>query len=129
METDLLLKSDLFFRTPFAVGARNDRMGIKLEGERLAVRSTGRLPSAPVFPGTVQCPEDGLPFLLSADAPTSGGYPRVAQVSRVARHLIGQLRQGDRVRFLLRSDDVATSDLKAKRIYWRQWLVDVSSVI
>ena len=36
--------------------------------------------SSAVFPGTVQCPGDGAPFLLGPDAQTVGGYRRIAQV-------------------------------------------------
>ena len=56
--------------------------------------------SAAVFPGTVQLPPGGAPIVLGVDAGTTGGYPRVAQVIRADRHLIGQLRPGAPVRLL-----------------------------
>lgn len=130
-EVDLLDKESRFdlFDTNFSVGNRADRMGLQLEGARFGVRSGGRLASAPVFPGTIQCPEDGTPFLLSIDAQTIGGYPRVAQVARVDRHLIGQLRPGDHVRLLWRDTDSAREELLAKHGYWREWLPAISAVI
>jgi biotin-dependent carboxylase-like uncharacterized protein len=120
---------DAMFETNWVVGRRADRMGLQLEGPRLDVSSSGRMPSAAVFPGTVQCPEDGLPYLLSVDAGTVGGYPRIAQVIRADRHLIGQLKPGDHVRLLLRNQEEATVDLRAKLDYWREWLADVEQVI
>ena len=130
-EVDLLNKESRFdlFDTNFSIGRRADRMGLQLEGARFEVKSGGRLASAPVFPGTIQCPEDGRPFLLSIDAQTIGGYPRVAQVARADRHLIGQLRPGDHVRLLWRDTDNAREELLAKHEYWREWLPGVSSVI
>lgn len=130
-EVDLLNKESRFdlFDTNFSVGNRADRMGLQLEGARFDVASGGRLASAPVFPGTIQCPEDGIPFLLSIDAQTIGGYPRVAQVARADRHLIGQLRPGDHVRLLWRDTDSARDELLAKHDYWREWLPDISAVI
>jgi biotin-dependent carboxylase-like uncharacterized protein len=130
-EVDLLDKESRFdlFDTNFSVGNRADRMGLQLEGASFGVRSGGRLASAPVFPGTIQCPEHGTPFLLSIDAQTIGGYPRVAQVARVDRHLIGQLRPGDHVRLLWRDTDSAREELLAKHEYWREWLPDISVVI
>lgn len=130
-EVGLLTKESRFdlFDTNFTVGNRADRMGLQLDGARFEVESGGRLASAPVFPGTIQCPEDGKPFLLSIDAQTIGGYPRVAQVARVDRHLIGQLRPGDHVRLLWREVDSARDELLAKHDYWRKWLPDVSTVI
>lgn len=130
-EVELLSKESRFdlFDTNFSVGRRADRMGLQLDSARFDVSSGGRLASAPVFPGTIQCPEDGRPFLLSVDAQTIGGYPRVAQVARVDRHLIGQLRPGDHVRLLWRDADGAREELLAKHDYWREWLPGIAGVV
>jgi allophanate hydrolase subunit 2 len=128
-ETGQLQHREQLFDTNFAVSNRCDRMGMMLEGPRLRVESDGRMPSAAVFPGTVQCPEDGRPFVLSVDAQTTGGYPRVAQVARVDRHLLGQLRPGDHIRLLWRHEQSAIEELRAKIEYWRGWLTDAESVI
>jgi biotin-dependent carboxylase-like uncharacterized protein len=128
-ETCLLADRDSVFDENWVVGTRADRMGMALQGGPLSVNSDGRMPSAPVFPGTVQCPEDGQPFLLSVDAQTTGGYPRIAQVIRADRHMLGQLRPGDRVRLLQRDEQGAADDLRAKIGYWEAWLPGVSSVI
>ena len=130
-EVDLLNKESRFdlFDTNFSVGNRADRMGLQLEGARFDVKSGGQLASAPVFPGTIQCPEDGTPFLLSIDAQTIGGYPRVAQIARADRHLIGQLRPGDHVRLLWRDVDSAREELLAKHEYWCEWLPGIGAVI
>jgi biotin-dependent carboxylase-like uncharacterized protein len=130
-EVDLLSKESRFdlFDTNFSVGFRADRMGLQLEGARFEVTSGGRLASAPVFPGTIQCPEDGTPFLLSIDAQTIGGYPRVAQVARADRHLIGQLRPGNHVRLLWRDAESARDELLAKHNYWGEWLPGIRAVI
>lgn len=117
------------FGTNWTVSRRADRMGLRLEGPELGVTSDGRMPSAGAFPGTVQCPEDGVPYLLSVDAGTVGGYPRIAQVARADRHLLGQLRPGDHLRFLLRDPDDAIEALHAKFDYWRDWLPDIEEVL
>lgn len=78
---------------------RADRIGLELEGTPIRQLRTDQLDSSAVFPGTIQCPPSGLPFLLGPDAQTTGGYPRIARVIRADRHLIGQLRPGARVRF------------------------------
>jgi biotin-dependent carboxylase-like uncharacterized protein len=117
------------FDTNFTVGNRADRMGLQFEGVNFQVASGGQLDSAPVFPGTIQCPEDGRPFLLAIDAQTIGGYPRVAHIARADRHLIGQLRPGNHVRLLWRDEQTAAGDLRAKHEYWRRWLPDIADVI
>jgi biotin-dependent carboxylase-like uncharacterized protein len=128
-ETSLLANRDSIFDTNFVVGNRADRMGMALEGSNIEIVSDGRMPSAAVFPGTVQCPEDGQPYLLSVDAHTTGGYPRVAQVIRADRHLLGQIRPGDKVRLLLRDEAGAKDDLREKIRYWKEWLPDVEQVM
>lgn len=122
-------QQDRLFAVQWTVGRRADRMGLELEGATLDIDTDGRLPSAPVFPGTIQCPEHGVPFLLSVDAQTTGGYARVAQVARVDRHLLGQLRPGDRLSFLPRTPDEAIVELRAKHDVWRDWLPGIERVI
>lgn len=118
---------ELLFGTNWTIGQRGDRMGLRLEGARLETTSDGRMPSAPVFPGTVQCTEGGSPFLLSVDAGTIGGYPRVAQVLRADRHLLGQFLPGDHVRLLPR--DRGSTDLRDKLSYWGRWLDGIEDVL
>jgi biotin-dependent carboxylase-like uncharacterized protein len=81
------------------VGRRADRIGLELEGPPLKMLRDTPIDSSAVFPGTIQCPPSGVPFLLGPDAQTTGGYPRIAQVIRADRHLIGQLRPGAHLRF------------------------------
>lgn len=130
-ETSLLEKGsrDGLLGGKWAVTRRADRMGLQLEGPPLSVRSDGRMPSAAVFPGTVQCTEGGSPYLLAADCGTTGGYPRVAQVARCDRHLLGQMRPGDSLMFLERTVDDANRELAAKADYWRPWLPDIREIL
>jgi biotin-dependent carboxylase-like uncharacterized protein len=129
-ETDLLDAAGLqaLFATNWHVDRRANRMGLRLDGPRLDVSSDGRMPSAPVFPGTIQCPEDGAPYVLSVDAGTVGGYPRIAQIARLDRHMLGQLRPADHLRLLQREPDQAVEELEAKIDYWREWLPDAAEI-
>jgi allophanate hydrolase subunit 2 len=130
-ETHLLLdrQRGALFDTNWVIGRRADRMGMQLDGPKLGVASDGRMPSAAVFPGTIQCPEDGSPFILGVDAGTTGGYPRIAQVARCDRHLLGQMRPGDHLHFLPRQPQEAIDELRAKHDYWRKWLPGIERII
>ncbi|MEO1015765.1 MAG: biotin-dependent carboxyltransferase family protein [Pseudomonadota bacterium] len=110
------------FEQSFVVSARIDRMGARLKGARLDLASDGRMASGAVYPGVIQCPEDGAPIVLLCDAQTTGGYPRIASVARADRHLLGQLRPGARVRLLNRTRDEAINDLREKSAYLVEWL-------
>lgn len=93
LDMDVLLDEDR------VIGRRADRIGLELQGTPLKLFHNEHIDSGAVFPGTIQCPPSGIPFLLGPDAQTTGGYPRIAHVIRADRHLIGQLRPGARVRF------------------------------
>ncbi len=88
-----------FFATAFTVDRRAGRMGVRLNGVNIALADKRPMTSSAVFPGSVQCPPDGAPFLLLADAQTLGGYPRIAQLITADLPLAGQIRPGDRVWF------------------------------
>jgi len=128
-ETKLLSNADRLFATKFTIGNRSDRMGLRLEGTKFDIRSDGRMPSAPVFPGTIQCPEDGELFVLSVDAGTTGGYPRVAKIARLDLHMLGQLRPGNQLMLIEREQSDAEVELREKHTYWNAWLPGIERII
>ncbi len=114
-EAEQLSTDDMerFFVSAWTVDRRADRMGARLAG-RMMEGAESAMASSAVFPGTVQCPPDGAPFLLLADAQTVGGYPRIAQVIAADLHVAGQLRPGDRVWFRRTTAETAR-DIAAKK--------------
>ena len=128
-ETTRLRHTERLFNQKFTVASRSDRMGIKLDGKPFEIESDRQMPSVPSFPGTVQCPHDGSLYLMSVDSGTTGGYPRVAKVTRMDLHLLGQLRPGNSLTFIERNDDDAARELQEKHAYWRAWLPDIAEVI
>ena len=83
----------------FRVSADSNRVGYRLEGPKLALQRPLELISCGVVPGTVQLPPGGAPIVLMAEAPTTGGYPRIAHVIAVDQPRLAQRRPGDSVRF------------------------------
>ena len=130
-ETVLLTEASrrALFGSGFTIGRQATRMGVELTGPRLDVASDGAMKSAPVFPGTIQCPASGVPIALLCDAQTTGGYPRIAHIARCDRHLLGQLRPGDSVRLLERTPDAAAADLMAKQALLVEWLGSDADVL
>jgi antagonist of KipI len=82
----------------FSVGMASDRTGYKLTGPPMS-HTLGNLPSDPGCQGGIQLPSDGCPIVLMADAPTVGGYPKIAVVSEADLPLVAQLNPGERLRF------------------------------
>ncbi|HZE08117.1 MAG TPA: hypothetical protein VE110_05095, partial [Gemmatimonadaceae bacterium] len=57
------------------------------------------LPSDPGCCGAVQVPSDGGPIVLMADAPTVGGYAKIAVVTEADMPVLAQRTPGEKVRF------------------------------
>jgi biotin-dependent carboxylase-like uncharacterized protein len=84
----------------YRIATASDRTGYKLEGTALE-NPVGTLPSEAGCPGSIQIPGDGLPIALMADAPTVGGYPKIAVVSEADLPIIAQRSPGETIRFEL----------------------------
>ncbi|WP_282775868.1 biotin-dependent carboxyltransferase family protein [Phaeodactylibacter xiamenensis] len=90
-----------FLDQPFTLSKDSNRMGLRLKEQ---LPETGHLPgllSSAVLPGTVQVPPSGQPIILMADAQTTGGYLRIAQVATNDLPILAQCRPGDQVQFRL----------------------------
>jgi antagonist of KipI len=84
----------------FRISSASDRTGYRLEGPPL-VNTVPSLPSEAGCAGALQVPGDGKPIALMADAPTVGGYPKMAVVSEADLPVLSQCEPGDTVRFEL----------------------------
>ena len=107
-----------FFSKVFIPDNRGNRMGQRLIGPAISTHKRLEMKSSAVYPGTVQCPDGGTPFLLLPDAQTTGGYARIAQVISADLNLTGQIRSGDKVWFTLETPETARNvSLKKSAFY------------
>ncbi|CAM5501486.1 5-oxoprolinase subunit C family protein [Rhodanobacter lindaniclasticus] len=83
----------------FRVGSASNRTASRLDGARLQLRAPQELISEATLPGTVQLPPSGQPIVLMAEAPVTGGYPRIGQLAAVDLPRLAQRRPGDPVCF------------------------------
>jgi len=83
----------------FRVSKDADRMGLRLDGARLAHRDGYNIASDGIATGAIQVPGSGQAILLLADHQTSGGYPKIATVISADLPAAGRRRPGDAVRF------------------------------
>jgi allophanate hydrolase len=89
-----------FFGDDYIVGVETDRMGMRLEGPKLAHSERGAdIVSDGIAPGAIQVPGSGQPIVLLADAQTTGGYPKIATVIGADLSRLARLAPGDRLRF------------------------------
>jgi len=88
----------LFFQD-FTIANANDRMAYQLV-ERITGIETSMLTSA-TLPGTVQLTPSGKLIILMKDGQTTGGYPRILQLSDDAISILAQKKFGDNILFKL----------------------------
>lgn len=85
--------------TSFLISKLWNRMAVQLE--ETINHHTLSIRTGPVLPGTVQLTPSGRLVILMKDCQTTGGYPRVLQLSEKALHILAQKKQGDCISFLL----------------------------
>ena len=83
-------------RGTFTLG-RNDRMGYLLQ-EKVSNKLQG-IHTSGVLPGTVQLTPGGQIIILMNDGQTTGGYPRIFQLTDKAKALLSQCAQGQKIKF------------------------------
>lgn len=90
-----------FFRQIFLIDPASNRMGYRLKGELPDYTPQREEISSGIVIGTVQITNAGKPIILMADAQTTGGYPRIANVLTDDLDTVAQMKPGDEVKFML----------------------------
>lgn len=91
---------EVIFATKFLIAKENDRMAYQLQ-EPIEGHSVNMLTSA-TLPGTVQLTPSGKLIILMQDGQTTGGYPRILQLSIKSISLLAQKKYGDPISFQLK---------------------------
>lgn len=89
----------LLYAVKFTLSKDSNRTAGRLDGHTLALGKPLELISEATLPGTLQLPPSGQPIALLAEAPVTGGYPRIGQVAAVDLPRLAQRRPGDTVCF------------------------------
>jgi antagonist of KipI len=79
-----------FYGSEYTLSASFDRMGYRLEGKSISHSAGADLISEGMAMGSVQVPASGQPIVMMADAPTTGGYPKIANVVKTSLPLLAQ---------------------------------------
>lgn len=88
-----------FFSSQYTVTPESDRMGYRLEGPAIQHKAKADIVSDTLLPGAIQVPKNGEPIIIMRDAPTSGGYAKIAVAITPDISLLGQARPGDVIAF------------------------------
>jgi KipI family sensor histidine kinase inhibitor len=88
-----------FLNSTYTVSNEFDRMGCRLEGEKIQHIKDGNIISDGIAFGAIQVPSHGTPIIMLADRQTVGGYAKIANVISVDLPKIAQARAGDKIIF------------------------------
>ena len=83
-----------FLNSEFTLSTSFDRMGYRLEGNPVTHSAGADLISEGMTMGSVQIPANGQPIVMMADAPTTGGYPKISNVVKTSLPLLAQCEAG-----------------------------------
>lgn len=89
-----------FFSYTYPISPQSNRMGYRLQGKIADFHPKEEIISSGIVPGTIQVSNEGQPIVLLADAQTSGGYSRIANVISADMPLLAQMKPGDEVHFV-----------------------------
>ena len=81
-------QQELLLVSNFTIGNTSNRMGYRLE--EIVLKHSKSMITSPVLPGTVQLTPEGKLIVLMKDAQTTGGYPRVFQLTEKSIAILAQ---------------------------------------
>ena len=88
-----------FLEKKFTVSKLSDRMGMRLEGEKIENVVNTNIKSEGLLKGVIQVPADGNPIIMLSDHGTIGGYPKIAVVASVDYDRLVQISPGSIIKF------------------------------
>ena len=88
-----------FLEKKFIVSKLSDRMGMRLEGEKIENIVNTNIKSEGLLKGVIQIPADGNPIIMLSDHGTIGGYPKIAVVASVDYDRLVQISPGSKIKF------------------------------
>lgn len=107
----------LFLNESFSISTVADRMGYRLLGKELKVKSPKQMVSSGVAFGTIQLLPNGQLIVLMADHQTTGGYPRIANIISAHLPAFAQMKPNEYVQFCKATVDRAEEKLLQQHAY------------
>ena len=89
----------IFFENEFTVTKLSDRMGMRLEGDKIENVVDTNIKSEGIIKGVIQVPTDGNPIIMLSDHGTIGGYPKIGIVISADYDKLVQLPPGSKIKF------------------------------
>lgn len=114
-----------FTDSEYTVSDASNRVGLRLNGPAVTREKMEELVTEGTSLGAVQIPPDGRPIILFVEHPTTGGYPKIANVVSADLCKVGQLRPRDAVRFQFIGFEEAIQLLRDQESFIRRGLLQI----
>ncbi|MCH2023316.1 MAG: biotin-dependent carboxyltransferase family protein [Saprospiraceae bacterium] len=88
-----------FFDNKHYISNQSDRIGYRLRETLKHCNQNQEIISSGIIPGTIQVTSSGKAIILMNDAPTIGGYARIANIISTYMDNVAQLKPGDQISF------------------------------
>ena len=92
-------EKEKFFNSTYTVTNDFNRMGCKLEGEKISCSLDGII-SEGISYGSIQIPSDGKPIVLLKDRQTIGGYPKIGTILAMDCFKLAQAKLNTKIKFI-----------------------------
>jgi len=109
-----------WWRRKWTLQSNSDRMGYRFQGEVLELKKPLEMLSHAIQFGTVQVPPSGQPIILMADAQTTGGYPKIANIIDADLGSLAQVRLGSTIHFEAVTLEQAAKLRRKNEVYLNQ---------
>ncbi|MCF6224577.1 MAG: biotin-dependent carboxyltransferase family protein [Flavobacteriaceae bacterium] len=93
---------EFIFSTKFTIDNLNNRMGYQLKN-KLSLLKNNEIITSATIPGSVQLTPSGKLIIMMRDCPTTGGYPRILQLTDLAINQLAQKKTGETFKFKMES--------------------------
>ncbi|EAX48247.1 urea amidolyase related protein [Thermosinus carboxydivorans Nor1] len=122
---------DTLFTAVYTISSEADRMGYRLEGEKIEHSGKPDIVSDALCLGAIQVPGHGMPIVMMADRQTTGGYAKIGTVIGPDLPKLAQAKPGDTVSFVRCTDEEAVAALRVEQQTYAQiqaiWAADYAS--
>lgn len=117
------------FNEPYSITTDLNRMGVRLEGAKLAIAARLDMPSEGIVRGSVQVPGSGDPLVLMADHQTTGGYPKIATMISADQDVFAQLRPRQPVQFRPVTVEHAVARSRTRKKAVQKYLASIGQTV
>ncbi len=111
---------DALWRLPWQLSPQSNRMGYRLQGQKLQRTTDREMVSHGLLPGVIQVPHNGQPIILMNDAQTTGGYPRIACIIEADMYHLAQIPLGQPIHFVPCTLEEALEARRVQKQYLEQ---------